>query len=313
MASSSRISKISETILEELWFGEDDFNAITAQAASSFAAAMAELEGLRPFSDVARRVLEYVSNPNFEVGRLQDIMEQDPALATKMLRLANSAAFRPREPCASIRQAIMVLGARTVSEVSTSLSMMSMFTDLGGVGRMVRDHCAATGALVRALALRKANAGPSSYIVGLLHDFGKLLLIQAQPATYVKIHGNQLADADTIHLREREVLGYDHAVLGAHMLTKWGLPQPIPKIVAWHHQPTRAFAVGGEVGLLVALVRLAERMDRMLHDDGLPSKEATESLAGTPESEYAGFSARDFESMWEELRAAKHEAEQIFR
>jgi putative nucleotidyltransferase with HDIG domain len=313
MAGSARTSKISESILEELWFGEDDANAITAQAASSFAAAMAELEGLRPFSDVARRVLDYVADPNFEVGRLKEIMEQDPALATKVLRLANSAAFRPREPCASIQQAIMVLGARTVSEVATSLSMMSMFTDLGGVGRIVRDHCAATGALVRALALRKANAGPSSYVVGLLHDFGKLLLLQAQPATYLKIHGNQLADADTIHLRERAVLGFDHAVLGAHLLTKWGLPQPIPKIVAWHHQPARAFAAGGEVGLLVALVRLAERIERLLHDDTLPSKEATAHLVASPECQYAEFRERDLESMWDELRTVKHEAMQIFR
>ena len=313
MTPPARTAKISESILEELWFGEDDVHAITAQAAKSFAAALADLEGLRPFSEVARRVLDQVADKDFEVGRLQAIIEQDPALATKVLRLANSAAFRPREACASIRQAIMVLGSRTLSEVATSLSMMSMFADMRGVGRLVRDHCASTGALVRALALHRANTGPSSYLVGLLHDFGKLLLIQAQPATYLKIHGDQLADADTIHLREREVLGYDHAVLGAHILSKWGLPDPVPKIVAWHHQPVRAFAAGGEVALQVSLVRLAEKLDRFLSREALPSAEETEHLAATPECEYLGFRARDLEKIWEELRQVKQEAEQIFR
>ena len=313
MKPPARTTKISESILEELWFGEDDAHAITAQAAASFAAALADLEGLRPFSEVARRVLAQVNDKDFEVGRLQEIIEQDPALATKVLRLANSAAFRPREACASIKQAIMVLGSRTLSEVATSLSMMSMFADMSGVGRMVRDHCASTGALVRALALHRTNTGPSSYIMGLLHDFGKLLLIQAQPATYLKIHGNQLADADTIHLREREVLGFDHAVLGAHILSKWGLPDPVPKIVAWHHQPVRAFAAGGEVGMQVSLVRLAEKLDRFLGQDSPPSTEETERIAATPECEYVGFSARDLEKMWPELRLAKQEAEQIFR
>jgi HD-like signal output (HDOD) protein len=308
-----RTTKISESILEELWFGEDDTQAVKEQAAASFAAALADLEGLRPFSDVARRVLEYVADPEFEVGRLQEIMEQDPALATKVLRLANSAAFRRRDACASIKQAIMLLGARVLGELATSLSMMSMFSDLKGVGRAVRDHCASTGALVRAVALHKANAGANSYIVGLLHDFGKLLLIQAQPATYLKIHGEVLDEPDTIHLRERQVLGFDHAVLGSHMLQKWGLPDPIPKIVAWHHQPVRAFAEGGEVGLQVALVRLAERMDRMLAEDELPGKEDNERLATTPECEYIGFSVRDLESMWDELLKVKREAEQIFK
>ena len=313
MTPSPRTAKISESILEELWFGEDDSSAITAQAAASFAAAMADLEGLRPFSDVARRVLDQVADKDFEVGRLQEIIEQDPALATKVLRLANSAAFRPREPSVSIKQAIMVLGSRTLSEVATSLSMMSMFTDMGGIGRAVRDHCAATGALVRTLAMHRTNTGPSSYIVGLLHDFGKLLLIQAQPATYLKIHGNQMADPDTIHLREREVLGFDHAVLGGHILSKWGLPDPVPKIVAWHHQPSRALAAGGQVAQHVSLVRLAERLDHHLSQDDRPNATVVERIASTPECEYMGFRARDLEQMWDELRQVKQEAEQIFR
>jgi hypothetical protein len=61
MTTPARTTKISESILEELWFGEDDAHAITAQAAASFAAALADLEGLRPFSEVARRVLDQVN------------------------------------------------------------------------------------------------------------------------------------------------------------------------------------------------------------------------------------------------------------
>jgi HD-like signal output (HDOD) protein len=313
MKPPARMTKISESILEELWFGEDDAQAITAQAASSFAAVLADLEGLRPFSEVARHVLDQVADKDFDVGRLQGIIEQDPALATKVLRLANSAAFRPREACASIKQAIMVLGSATLGEVATSLSLMAMFTDMSGIGRAVRNHCASTGALVRTLALRRSNTGPSSYIVGLLHDFGKLLLIQAQPTIYLKIHGNQLADVDTIHLREREVLGFDHAVLGAHILSKWGLPDPVPKVVAWHHQPARAFAAGGQVAQHVALVRLSERIDRYLGQESLPVGEVTARIATTPECEYLGFRARDLEKIWDELGQVKQEAEQIFR
>lgn len=313
MTVHARATKLSQSILEELWFGEDDTQATDAQAAASFAAVMADLEGLRPFSEVARRVLDEVGNPNFEVGRLQGIIEQDPALATKVLRLANSAAFRPREPCGSIKQAIVVLGARTLGEVAMSLSVMAMFPDVGGVGRSVRDHCASTAALVRALSLYRANASSATYIVGLLHDFGKLLLLQAQPATYVKIHGHELREPDTIHVHEREVLGYDHAVLGAHMLGKWGLPDPIPKIVAWHHQPTRAYAAGGNVALSVAMIRLAERIDHVMGTSPDVSDDDLNRVAATTDCQYLGFSARDLRRSWNDLREVQHEAAQLFR
>jgi len=270
------------------------------------------LEGLRPFSDVARRVLDEVGKPNFEIVRLQTIIEQDPALATKVLRLANSAAFRPREPCGSVKQAIMVLGARTLGEVAMSLSLMAMFSDGSGVGRVVRDHCASTAALVRTLSLQRENAGAATYIVGLLHDFGKLLLMQAQPAAYLKIHGHDISEPDTIHIREREVLGYDHAVLGAHMLRKWGLPDPIPKIIAWHHQPTRAYAAGGAVALSVALIRLAERIDHILHTSPEPTDDLLAHVAKTTDCQHLGFSARDLRKFWCELSEVQREAEQIF-
>jgi putative nucleotidyltransferase with HDIG domain len=305
--------KLSESILEELWFGEDDAQAIDAQAAASFAAVMADLEGLRPFSDVARRVLDEVANPSFEVGHLQTIIDQDPALASKVLRLANSAAFRPREPCATIRQAIMVLGARTLGDLAMSLSMMTMFADVGGLGRAVRDHSAATGALVRALGLHRENAGAAIYIIGLLHDMGKLLLLQAQPEAYIKIHGQELREPDAIHVREREELGFDHAVLGAHMLEKWGLPDPIPKAIAWHHQPTRAYAAGGNVALTVALIRLAERIEHLLKTSGEASDEELERLTATTDCQHLGFTARDLRKFWSELRTVYQEATQLFR
>lgn len=313
MSPRAPAKKLSESILEELWFGEDDAQAIDAQAAASFAAVMADLEGLRPFSDVARRVMEEVSNPNYEVGRLQTIIDQDPALASKVLRLANSAAFRPREACATIRQAIMVLGARTLGELAMSLSMMSMFPDASGFGRAVRDHCASTGALVRTLALYRENAGPASYIAGLLHDFGKLLLLQAQPEMYIKLHGKELLEPDTIHLQERAVLGYDHAVLGAHMLEKWGLPDPLPKALAWHHQPSRAYAAGGNLTLLVALIRLAERIEHIIKTSGEPSGEELERLVATTDCQHLGFTARDLRKSWNDLRTVQGEANQLFR
>ena len=109
------------------------------------------------------------------------------------------------------------------------------------------------------------------------------------------------------------MLGYDHAVLGAHVLRKWGLPDPIPKVIAWHHQPTRAYAAGGAVALSVAMIRLAERIDHILHTSPEPSDDVLVHVAKTTDCQYLGFKARDLRKVWNDLIELQREAEQMFK
>jgi putative nucleotidyltransferase with HDIG domain len=257
------MGKVSTSVLEELWFGEDDPEAADAMAAASLAAHLAEIEGLRPFPVVVQKVIAYVARPDFRVEKVRDFIEEDPAMAARLLRMANSAAFQRRMPCASIQDAIVRLGARMVTDLASAMAAMTAFGDLKGTGKMVREHCVGTAAIVRALAYRMGESiTPSvAFLVGLLHDIGKLLIIQTRDEAYVSIPGIASGNADEVHLREREILGYDHAVLGGHVLAKWGLPSPVPKVVAWHHQPGRAYKEGGATAALVATLRIADAID----------------------------------------------------
>jgi HD-like signal output (HDOD) protein len=216
----SAATKLSTSVLEELWFGEDDPKASDDAAAASLAAKLAELEGLRPFPAVVQRVMEYVNRPDFEVRKLETMIEEDPALAAKVLRVANSAAFAGSQPVSSIREAAVRLGARQVSDVAASIAAMAMFKDVKGVGRTVRDHMVTTAMLVRVLGSRKERASAAGYLTGLLHDMGKLLLLQTEDQSYEDAL-TKIVNSDEAHLRERELLGFDHAVLGGHVLKQW--------------------------------------------------------------------------------------------
>ena len=304
-------AKLSTSVLEELWFGEDDPKATDDAAASSLAARLAELEGLRPFPAIVQRVMEYVGKPDFDVRRLQQMIEEDPSLSSKVLRVANSAAFAGSQPVASIRDAAVRLGARQVADVAASVAAMAMFHDVKGIGRTVRDHMVGAAMMMRVLSSRAESASPSAYITGLLHDAGKLLLLQTEDASYEALLAS-VTTPDEVHLRERELLGYDHAVLAGHTLKQWALPDPIPRIVAWHHQPNRAYEEGGEVGRTVALLRIADQLEPMLKRGGTPDALTLRRLGAGPDCAHAGMTERDLTSLWRELEDAHRDSKKLF-
>jgi HD-like signal output (HDOD) protein len=309
--SSAASVKLSTSVLEELWFGEDDPKASDDAAAASLAARLAELEGLRPFPAVVQRVMAYVNHPDFDIRKLETMIEEDPALAAKVLRVANSAAFAGSQPVNSIREAAVRLGARQISDVTASIAAMAMFKDVKGLGRIVRDHMVTSAMLVRVLGSRKETASASGYLSGLLHDMGKLLLLQTEDEAY-ETALSKITNPDESHLRERELLGYDHAVLGGHALKMWGMPDPIPRAVAWHHQPVRAYEAGGDIGMTVALIRVADQIEPLLKaQQGLDSPKLKRIIANA-DCAHAGLRERDFVALWTDLEEAHRNALKMF-
>lgn len=309
---------LAQKIVEELWFTEDSADAVGDAAAQSFAARVAELEGLKPFPAVAQKVLALLSDPNFRVHDVRAAIEEDPALSARVLRVANSAAFAGSNPCDTVGRAVVRLGAGTVRELVIALATMGMFVDVTGRGRVVRDHCVTTGALARVLA-RDLLAGPTPgiFLAGLMHDVGKLLLMQSHEFPHAGMTAQELEDLelpDGSHVPERQHLGYDHAVLGGHAVLLWKIPFPTPQVVAWHHQPTRAQEEGDDtIAAMVAIVRIADQLDRVLLTDPPQDRRTLKDLCSTPDAAQVGLTDKTLRDLWSELFLVKAEASSLFR
>ncbi|HYQ18438.1 MAG TPA: HDOD domain-containing protein, partial [Polyangiaceae bacterium] len=237
--------------------------------------------------------------------KIREALETDPAITAGLLRVANSAAYRSRQSINSVEEAVQRLGSRHVLEIVTSVAAMGMFKDVKGVGLQVRDHCARVGAMTRVLASEWHNASAENpFLCGLLHDLGKLLLLQVSGIDYQKLDPRALSQADEAFVHERALLGYDHAVLAAHVLESWKLPSSVAEVVAWHHQPGRAFEHGGELGLGVALVRLGNRIDYQMRKSPELDEAFVAELAQDGGAQYAGYSESVLKAMWKKLRDA---------
>jgi putative nucleotidyltransferase with HDIG domain len=305
-------AKITDLLVEELWFGDEEAADVKERAAKSLSAKLAELRGMKPFPVVAERVMTLVSDQRARLEDVSRILETDPALAARTLSLANSALFLVGRPCDSVNQAILRVGTKALYEMMAAVAMLEMFDDVRGIGIGFREHCVGVAAVGRALVRSYGWSGAGHvFLAGLFHDVGKLLSMQTQELPYDALPADYMA-FDTVHLHERRILGYDHAVLGGHVLKQWKLPEPVARAVAWHHQPGRAYAVGGDEGLLVAVVRVADRIDHAIVAGTARDEAFLDSLSCDAALGYLDLKAEDLARAWPTFVDARVSALSVF-
>jgi putative nucleotidyltransferase with HDIG domain len=298
-----------------LWLDGAPASETDLCAAGSLAARLGDFDGLRPFSAVVQRLVGHVSDPDFDLNDVRKLIELDPALAARIIRVANSAAYRGMGSCASVVQAVVRIGATNTCGLAMAMSAMGLFHDLGGVGRKIRDHSAGTAVVARELAVSLGCASLSSkvFLAGLLHDIGKLLVIQSGDAAYADLVAREVVPS-SVHLKELSLWGFDHGMLGAHVLKSWHIPAPVPQLIAWHHQ-----AKGGAYCRVAAwaraldLLRLADVVDWLLGQGCPAGSPWVARLTASPDGVRAGLGADTLPSLWTDLRAVRTEALEVFR
>ena len=280
-------------------------------ASESFAAELATVDGLKTFPVVAQKALQILSNPNFRVPEVTGLLKQDPSLAGGVMRMANSAFFAGSKQVNTIQQAFVRLGRRSVQEAVAAVATMDLFPDTGGIGKRFRDHCAGTAAIVQMLARTFApKLVDGIFICGLLHDVGKMLLIESGEFDY-ELTDPIMFKPDRIRNEEESLLGYDHAILGAAVLSRWRLPEPIPWVVAWHHKPQVAYE-HREIKARVALLRIADRLEFLISETTVDAESATADLENHPDLLALNLKADKLVEQFETFQQAREQALAMF-
>jgi putative nucleotidyltransferase with HDIG domain len=297
----------------DLWLDGAPATESDLRAARNLAARLATFDGLRPFSTVVQSLVAEVSRPDFEINDVRKLIEMDPALASRILRVANSAAYRSLGPCGSITQAVVRIGATNIGGLAMAMSAMAMFHDLGGIGRKIRDHSAGTAVIARELAVSLGRAALSSkvFLAGLLHDFGKLLVIQTGDRTYTELAAREMVPS-SVHLKELSLWGFDHAMLGAHVLRSWSIPDPVPQIIACHHQPKTQRETVSRWAQALDLLRVADVVDWLLGQSCPADSPWVARLTASPDGIRAGLCADTLPSLWRDLRIVREDALRVF-
>ncbi len=283
---------------EELWFGDGEDREAEGRAAASLAAVGARIVGAKPFPLAARRLDELTRNANTRIEQVVGVLESDPALSARLLRLVNSAGYGLKVRCTSVRHAAVLVGTRRLNQVATTAAILDLFDGTNGVGVELLEHAAIVGSLCRYLAVHLGLPHDELFTCGFLHDIGKLMLLDAERERYAELLQEFGHAPDQMHLAERRVFGFDHAVLGAHVLAAWNIPEPVPRVIASHHAPARAL----QDTVLAAMVETLRLADLLAYVLPLPdTRLAIELAAAGDAAQYLEISEAQLSAMWPDL------------
>lgn len=225
----------------------------------SLVATLDELPQLRPFPTVAARVLTVCNCPDADVMELAEIMQCDPAMSLRLLRIANSAQYGYSGEISSVEHAIVVLGFRAVRNLALSVSALSVFNE-GTSAKAARQHlwqhslgCAA---VARSLAPHVSRITPDeAFLAGIMHDVGKLVFFDIVPDDYAAV--SRESDSFSIIEFENRLFGVNHQEIGERCGEEWGLPGEINEAISFHHAPDLARTSEELVAVISAANQLA--------------------------------------------------------
>lgn len=200
---------------------------------------------LPSLSTIDGALKELLSADQRYTSQIAEIIRRDPSLTSRLLRLVNSVFYGISRPIKNIEEAVFYLGVRQIRQLAMVTPIIEDFQKLAGnrgyAWREFWQHCIGTALMTReVLELVQTQKGEVDYVAGLIHDVGKICMASAFPEHFREIYQGQ-GDVTQDWLEfEREILGIDHASLGALYLKKQVLPEMFIEIVQYHHQPEAA-------------------------------------------------------------------------
>ena len=221
------------------------------------------ITALPPLPEAMTEVLLALSLARLSANRSIELIERDPALAARTLRLANSAFYGVPGRVASIGDAVRMLGLRTVSGVLAAAAVHNAIRVESCAGfrfQVYWHHAIATAIAARALAPIAGHDADEAFLAGLMHDIGQLALAAFYPSQASAALALAQAQDLPAEQTEEKVLGMAHPQVGALLAAHWHFPAAIVRAIAHHHLPERAGA-----GCRLSLSGLVQGSDALAH------------------------------------------------
>ncbi|MFO1476670.1 MAG: HDOD domain-containing protein [Verrucomicrobiota bacterium] len=195
--------------------------------------------------------------------QISEIIRRDPSLTSRLLRLVNSVYYGLSNPVNSIEEAVFYLGVRQIRQLTMVTPIIEDFQRLSKQcafpWRDFWQHCIGTAILTReVVSAVQAPPDESDYIAGLVHDVGKIVMAWTFPEHFAEIHQRAAAGARDLVEIETELLGVDHAELGALYMERHKLPELMIRSARFHHRPECADANAQ----IIASVQIADLLMR---------------------------------------------------
>ncbi len=197
------------------------------------------VDGMPAFPKSVQRILELTRDVNCTAKDLVQVVDKDPVVTVKILRVVNSAYYSLPKQITSINHALVYLGFNTIKNLALSIAAIGMLPKdnaAGFDGQQYLLHSLATATIAKHLAARVDDADPMDcFIAGLLHDFGKVVFAQFMPTDFRLALDMSKETQTSLAMALRRVIGADHAVVGAMLVEKWRFAPNLIETIRYQH------------------------------------------------------------------------------
>jgi HD-like signal output (HDOD) protein len=213
---------------------------------------------------IFHQLTQMVDDPECSFPDVAKLIGGDTSLSARLLRLANSAYMGARVRVETISHAITIIGMAQLRDLVLGTLVTKQFKNISP--KLINmesfwKHSIACGVVARIIAIyRKEPNAERFYVMGMLHDLGRLVIYMNLPEESGKLLAENKKRQTLLCQTEREILGFDHAEVGAELLKHWNLPESLQQSTRFHHQPQRE----NEYAWETALVNVADAIAHAL-------------------------------------------------
>lgn len=237
------------------------------------------------------RIISVSNSDSATADDLAHAVMLDPALSTKVLKMANSAFFGRLSKAETISQAVVTLGFSSIRTIAVGASVVDNIlpdSDIPGFSwHSFWKHCVATGACAELVHRHMSGSragGEAAFIAGLLHDVGKLVIAKSIPGEFAKVVQAQMERGVSSVQAEQEYAGTDHTAVGGMLAREWRLAETLALSMEDHHSKAESSALPATVASVRAANAIAKAvLGTYLEIDESPANEQLAEACYIPE------------------------------
>ena len=192
--------------------------------------------------NIVSGIIRIINDAKSSVKELNDIIQVDPPLTSRVLRLANSSYYSPPDKISEITRAVIWVGYDAIKELALSQKVCEIFKkddSIEGYSRKALWKHSLAVALFGKMIYRReyGESGENIYAAGLLHDIGLIVLDQFCTDEFKDILRMSSNDGNNVAEAELKILGFTHAELARAIMESWNIPNELCVAISSHHNP----------------------------------------------------------------------------
>ncbi len=215
------------------------------------------LDNIPPMPRVAAEIMNQLKAADSSADRLADILASDPAVAARVLRIANSSFYSMSRQVTNLSMAVVVLGERTLKNLVLAASLRGLNREFGPREKMLWEDSMVCALASRFLARTLAVGDPEdAFVAGLFRHIG-LIVMNNQPERNFDPVFDLLRQGSDSSPAECAEFGATHAAIGAAVLEHWNLPENLSVVAAHHDNPQLGTVTDTTHLHMIAVVNIA--------------------------------------------------------